>query len=130
MYFVTLAVPVFDGREAFQIGNYWERPYPGEVAEGSTVMTLFSIRKSELSQAMKKVPNLPEDVKFSIYLNILGVIVLEEAVDHFSEQPSEESPEAFGVDKTMEYVGSQETDEVVGTGDVESGIEELEESFL
>ena len=37
-------------------------------------------------------------VKFGAYLNVLGVIVLAEPSEPFSDVPSQEDPNAFGVE--------------------------------
>ena len=83
-----------------------------------------------LSKAMQEADNVPKSVKFTIYLNVVGVVVLEEPTDEFSDQSSQESPEAFRVDKTMDYVKPEATEEVVETEGVEFRNKELAESFL
>lgn len=121
------AVPVFDGRQQFQLGNYWNHPYEERVAKGSTVMVLFSIRKSALPKAMK---NAPESIKFVVYLNLLGVIVLEEPVDEVAGGPSQEEPQAFGVNSVRRieefHTGKQNADEENSEG----GETVLDEAFL
>jgi hypothetical protein len=125
-------VPVYDGREGFQLGHYWGRPYSGRIAKGSTVMVLFTTKKADLPEKMQEAPNLPGSVKFAIYFNVLGIVVLEEPVDKFSDEPSKEGPMAYGVEKVVEY----EEESVTGNGNVEEqnkqDIEEkdLDESFL
>ena len=49
-------------------------------------MLLFSIKRGNISEAMNKVQNLPKDVEFAIYFNVLGIIVLEEAAGRFSAE--------------------------------------------
>jgi hypothetical protein len=115
-------VPVYDGRDGFQLGNYWGRPYTGRVAKGSTVMVLFSTKKAELPEKMQEAPNLPRSIKFAIYFNILGVVVLEEPVEKFSSEPSKEEPTAYGVDKVVEY--EDELDDGIVEEENKANIEE------
>jgi hypothetical protein len=49
------------------------------------------------------VKNLPKGIKFAIYFNIVGIIVLDEPTDQFSEIASQETAEAFRVDKIREF---------------------------
>ena len=41
----NLPVPVFDGRKRFRLIKYRNHPYTGDIAKGSTVMLLFTVRK-------------------------------------------------------------------------------------
>lgn len=50
-----MAVPVYDGRDKFQLGNYWDRPYKGTVSKGATVMLLFSIKKGNLPGGVQDI---------------------------------------------------------------------------
>lgn len=93
-------------------------------------MLLFSVKKGNISGAMNKINNLPEAVKFAIYFNVLGIVVLEEAVEQFSNEPSQEKPEAFGVDGIVKYVEAPVEAEVQAAAEDESEGEELEESIL
>lgn len=79
---------------------------------------------------MREASNVPENIKFAIYLSVVGVVILEEPVDEFSDQTSQESPEAFGVDKILDYIDPQMAEEAEVSDYVESGSEELKESFL
>ena len=79
---------------------------------------------------MQEADNVLKSVKFAIYLNMVGVVVLKEPANEFSDQSSQESPEAFGVDKIMDYVEPEATEEVEETEGVEFGNKELAESFL
>lgn len=95
-------VPIYDGREKFQLGNYWERPYAGEPAKGSTVMLLFSTKKgTQLPKAVQKRNDVPRDLNVAIYFNILGVIVLAEPAERFSNNASHGPPQAFGVENVL-----------------------------
>ena len=123
-------VPVFDGRAGFQLGNYWETPCSGDVSKDSTVMLLFSIKKGNLAKDMQKASNIPEGVEFAIYFNILGIVLLAEPAERFSEDASGEGPEAFGVESLREYSEYPEQAEAEKAATVESGIEELEEPVL
>lgn len=79
----------------------------------------------------EQVPNVPKGIKFAIYFNILGIIVLAEPAEQFSEDSSQAlTPEAFGVNEVIEYSESQESagvKEVVGGG---SDTKEVGEPFL
>ena len=82
----------------------------GELSKGSTVMLLFTVKKGNLSTAVKDAIGMPEDIKFAIYFNILAVIVLAEPAERFSNSPSKEGPEAFGVDRIIQLPESQESE--------------------
>jgi len=114
----TGRIPVFDGRKNFRVGNYWEHPYSEDVPRGSTVMLLFSIRKGKLGKAVQEATNLPTEVDGAIYLNILGIVVLEEPAEQFSSRPSQEGPEAFGVDKICSWAGAEEVGDVDDVGNI------------
>ena len=105
-----VSVPVFDGHDGVRLASYWEHPYPGDVPKGCAVMLLFSIKKGKLGEAIRVAPNLPEDVKFALYLNILGVVVLAEGAEQFSDVPSQEPPEAFSVDNVLKFGGAPDVD--------------------
>lgn len=118
-----VAVPVFDGRDKFQLGKYWDRPYTGKVTRGTTVMLVFSVKRGSLPKDVGDVEELPAAVKFAIYLNILGIIVLAEPADQFSNEASQEMPEAFGVDSIVQWP-------VVEASEDESESNGEEEQFL
>lgn len=120
-----MAVPVYDGRDKFQLGNYWDRPYKGTVSKGATVMLLFSIKKGNLPGGVQDIRGFPTAIEFGIYLNILGIIVLAEPAEHFSEGGSQEGPEAFGVSAITRWSAPVEED----TNDEESDAV-IEEQFL
>ena len=96
------SVPVYDGREQFQLGKYWETPYIGVVAKGSTVMLLFTIRKGALPKGTEEAEGMPDTVKCASYLNVVGVVVLAEPSDTFSKVRSQEGPNDAGVQEIME----------------------------
>lgn len=66
-------------------------------------MVLFSTKKGELPKAMRGINNLPQGVEFGIYFNILGVVILAEPNEQFSETPSGKGPQAFGVEKVQTW---------------------------
>lgn len=105
------AVPVYDGRTKFHLSTYWDRPYEGDVERDSTVMVLFTIRKGDLSKQMKKAKNVPEKVKFAIYLNLLGIIVLEDPASDFSRESLPGEPVDFGVSEILKF--EQPSDDAV-----------------
>ena len=99
------AVPVFDGRTQFQLGKYWENLYTGDVVKGSTVMLLFTIKKAPLPAGVV-MPGL----KSALYCNILGIVVLAEPSDTYSQTPSQETANDLGVDSIKELDGGSEAD--------------------
>lgn len=96
-------VPVYDGREEFHLSQYWARPYEGAVERDSAVMVLFTVNKSGLSKAMKEAKGVPKCVKFALYFNLLGIIVLEDPVDDFSRESLPGAPESFGVSTICKF---------------------------
>ena len=95
----------------------------GEVAKGSTVMLLFSVKKGNLSEAVRGTVGLPKNINSAIYFNILGVVVLAEPAERFSNTPAEEGPQAFGVESIVKLPDIQESED-------ESDGEGPEEPFL
>ena len=85
----------FDGRTQFQLGNYWETPYEGTVAEGAAVMLLFTIKKGALPPGVAAHKQLA--LKSALYLDILGIFVLAEPTEPFSLIPSQETAQDVGV---------------------------------
>jgi len=59
-------------------------------------MLVFSAKKGNLLRAMEDVEDPPTAIKFTTYLNVLGIIVLAEPEERFSERLSREIPEVFG----------------------------------
>ena len=112
---IDLKVPVFDGRDKFQLGSYWNKPYEGNVEQGSAVMLIFSIKKGNLPKAAQDRKDLPEGTDFSIYLNILVIILLADPGERFSLEQSNEKPQEFGV----ESIQSMLVDRQVEKQDVE-----------
>jgi len=112
-------VPVYDGRDKFQLGNYWDHPYMEDIADGATVMLLFSVKKGGLPKGAEGA-NI-WDAKFAIYPNILAIILLADPAECFSNIRSQEGPEAFGVDSIL---GESENE------DDETDNEVAEEPFL
>jgi len=49
------------------------------------VMLLFSTKKCNLPKGVQKVEGFPTAIEFTIYLNILGIIVLAEPAERSSE---------------------------------------------
>jgi hypothetical protein len=106
-----ILVPVFDGRTKFQLGRYWDSPYTGDVAKGSTVMQIFTIKKGTPPGSVEKARGMPA-VKHAIYLNILGIVVLAEPSETLGEAPSQEGPHDFGVNVIREVQESEEGESV------------------
>jgi hypothetical protein len=121
---------VYDSRSGFQLGNYWEHPYTADVPRGSGVMLLFSIKKADLLASLKEAPNLPKGVKFVVYFNILGIIVLDGPSEQFSQGPSRIQPMDVGVKSIVEYEESGIFREEVAVTAIADEKEILDESFL
>ena len=65
----------------------WPYKIPVEqVAKGSTVMLLFTVKKGNLPSGVTMALNMPA-VKFGANLNMLGIAVLAEPSEPFSEVP-------------------------------------------
>ena len=90
---------MFDGRSKFQLSKYRDTLYEGEIANRSTVMLLYTVKKGKLPSGIEGTHSLPE---FAIYLNIVGIVVLARSSEHFSPVVSQEDAPAFGVDSIMQ----------------------------
>lgn len=110
-------VPVYDGRDKFKLGNYWDKTYPGPVKKDSAVMLLFSIKKGSLPKRMQDRNDLPHGIDFAIYFNILAIIVLAEPKERFSFKASDEEPPAFGVKSIETDLPEDEVHEVDETNE-------------
>jgi len=82
-------------------------------------MLLFSVKKGGLPKGAEGANIL--DATFAIYPNILAIILLADPAERFSNNPSQEGPEAFGVDSILEVPGNE---------DSETGSEVAKEPFL
>ena len=60
-------------------------------------MLLFTVKKGNLPSGVTTALNMPA-VKFGANLNMLGIAVLAEPSEPFSEVPSQGDPGAFGID--------------------------------
>jgi hypothetical protein len=69
-------------------------------------MLLFSVKRGGLGAKAKTASDLPRDVAFAMYFNILAVIVLKDPAEDFEGGTSREGPHAFGVDNVAEEFGS------------------------
>ena len=79
-------------------------------------MLLFTVKKGSLPCGLEEVLGLPP-VKFGIYLNILGIVLLTEPSKHFSYTSSQEKPEAFGVDTIKVLSEYEEPEPAAASGD-------------
>lgn len=80
---------------------------------------------------MAGAPNVPKDVKFAIYFNILGIVVLEEPSDYFDKDAGQKDANALGVEDIVEYEDKQDDEEEEGEdGHLESAGEALKENIL
>ena len=66
-------------------------------------MLLFSVKKGTLPPGVNDTRGFPAAIKFGVYLNILGIVVLAEPVERSSERVFQEDPEAFGVSSIIEW---------------------------
>ena len=69
------------------------------------MMVLFSVKRGNLGKKAQDADDLPDDVTFALYLNLLAVIVLAESAEPFSVEPSQEPPQVFGVDEIADDFG-------------------------
>lgn len=93
-------------------------------------MVLFSTRKGNLPNDMSSAINVPKDLKFAIYFNILGIIVLEEPTDYFDKRVGQVDAKAFGVENIVEFEEVPEAEEDVDDEPVESAGNVLDENVL
>lgn len=89
-------------------------------------MVLFTIRKGDLPKQMKKANNVPENVKFGIYFNLLATIVLEDAASDFIKDSHPKEPEDFGVSDILTFEPLPDSD---GAEDAVEDINENEEAI-
>jgi len=82
-------------------------------------MLLFSVKKGGLPKGAEGANVL--DATFAIYPNILAIILLANPAERFSNVPSQEGPEAFGVDTILDVPGNEGS---------EAGSEDAEDPFL
>jgi len=75
-----MTVPVYDGRNNFSLARYWANKYEGNVKRGTTVTIIFSVKQGKLSADAAPIAIAG---MIGIYLNVLGVVVLEEPSDAF-----------------------------------------------
>ena len=69
-------------------------------------MVMFTVKRGSLGNKARNAANLPEGITSALYLNILGIIVLgKEPAEHFDGGPSQEPPQAFGVNSIAEDFG-------------------------
>ena len=96
------------------MSKYWEHPYTGDVAKGSAVMLLFTVKKGSLPSRVIMAVGMPP-VKFGAYnLNVLGIIVLAEPSKPFSDVPSQGDPKAFGVEFIRGLPEAEESESEAG----------------
>jgi hypothetical protein len=75
-------------------------------------MVLFSVKRGGLGAKAKATRDLPKDVAFAMYFNILAVIVLKDPAEDFKTEASQEGPHAFGIENVAEEFGNaSEVDE-------------------
>jgi hypothetical protein len=75
-------------------------------------MLLFSAEKGRLPYGMEKATGMPA-VESAIRLNILGIILLADPSETFTQVSSREDPSAFGVDSIRKLQGREESESVV-----------------
>ena len=78
-------------------------------------MLLFTVKKGNLPSGVATALGAPP-VKFGAYLNVIGIVVLAKPSEPFSEVPSQEDPEAFGMDFINELPEPKGTESEAGDG--------------
>ena len=76
-------------------------------------MLLFTVKKGGLPSGVITAAGMPP-VKFGAYLNVLGIIVLAEPSEPFSDVPSQEDPKAFGVEFIRGLPEAEESESEAG----------------
>ena len=74
----------------------------GDIVKGATVMLLFTIKKGKLANGVATARGMPS-IQSGIYPNVLGIVVLAEPSEPFSQVLSQEEPVTFGVDSIREF---------------------------
>ena len=82
----------------------------GDIVKGATVMLLFTVKKGKLADGVATARGMPS-IQSGIYPNMLGIVILAEPSEPFSQIPSQEEPVAFGVDRlsTPKHQGNRVT---------------------
>lgn len=78
------------------MAKYWEKPYLGDVAIGSTVIVLFTARKVDVPTPVRVARGMPP-VEFGIYFDVLAIIVLAEPTGQRALVAPQEAPDDLGV---------------------------------
>ena len=65
-------------------------------------MLLFTVKKGKLAGGVATARGMPL-IQSVVYPNVLGIVVLAEPSEPFSQVPSQEEPVAFGVDSIREF---------------------------
>ena len=78
-------------------------------------MLLFTVKKGKLADGVATAKGMPS-IQSGIYPNVLGIVVLAEPSEPFSQVPSQEEPVAFGVDsiREIELPESEESESEAG----------------
>ena len=74
---------------------------------------MFTVKKGKLPSGVTTAVGTPP-VNFGAYLNVLGIVVLAEASEPFSDVPSQEAPEAFSIDIISEVPEAEGTESEAG----------------
>lgn len=96
-------------------------------------MVFFTIKKAPLTKLMAKAKNVPAGIKFAIYFNVLGIVVLEEPGEEVAGGPggpSQEEPQAFGVYSNRRLKPVEIVDQGGKSDDSEDEEVKLDETFL
>ena len=76
-------------------------------------MLLYTVKKGSLPAGAATATGMPP-VKFGIYLNVVGIVVLAGPSEEFSKVPSHEAPNAFGVEMIKELPEWEDSGSEVG----------------
>ena len=72
------------------------------------------MKRVALPKSIHRRVDRPPGVNFGVYVNVLGIIVLVEPNDHFSDVQFQEGPETFGVDDIRTDLPGEDADENEG----------------
>ena len=87
--------------------KYWDHPYKGDVPEGSTILVVFTTERGKVPIMIHGVVGMPP-IKFWVYFNVLGVVILAEPKQLWAQVPLEELAEDFRVDSVKELHESED----------------------
>ena len=90
----------------------------GEVVKGSTMMLLSTIKKGTLPNGARDVRDMPATVNYTTYLNIVGIVVLVEPSDTFTQVSSQKGLNNVGVDEIKQLPEESKAEFITGLNPV------------